>query len=529
MTLIKLSLRFIIPLLAVIIAAEQSLSFPINGDIGWLYFVTENWLEGQELYSDILEVNPPMIFIIMSPAVLLSHFFELGTVAAIKIYLIIIGLLALFLNINMAKHLLSKSVFKDYYWVFIFLLYFVMPLNDFGQRDHLLILFIIPYFFLRFLSCNHKSDVSLWWQVLIGGTSGMVICLKPYFVLFPLACELFWFYKQGREIRFGVVNIAQLMTVGLFILFIILFQQAYIDNMIPLAIATYWTYGISLGSYDFSMYIFLFIVVCASTFICKDEGERQFIQYFCVMTVVALIIFLAQAKYPYHLLPFEVMLYITLFFSIMVTFKSWPDVARIRKYTEASYLYCFIGYFVFFMFNSSGLLCFLLLNKSLPTLDMMGYEFLDKSAKVINEGFSGESIYVLSSNVWPSAFISAYTKSKWSSGFPALWPLPAIDRYQRLPESITLEQQHNISKVKSFVTSKIKMEFHDESPVAIFVDTRNPLNYFLTDFNYVKYFESDEDLNEIFDGYIESDIQVEFFYGISYKVYIRRDYLISFK
>ena len=49
----------VFPLLAFI----YLLSIPMNHDTSWLLEATRRWVEGGRLYVDIVEINPPLIFL----------------------------------------------------------------------------------------------------------------------------------------------------------------------------------------------------------------------------------------------------------------------------------------------------------------------------------------------------------------------------------------------------------------------------------------------------------------------------------
>ena len=46
-----------------------------NHDVGWVLYVAEQMLDGDRIYIDIVEENPPLIFWISQPSVLLGQAF----------------------------------------------------------------------------------------------------------------------------------------------------------------------------------------------------------------------------------------------------------------------------------------------------------------------------------------------------------------------------------------------------------------------------------------------------------------------
>ena len=54
-----------------------------NTDVSWLLIAGERWLDGQRLYSEVLETNPPMAVLVYVPGILLAR--ALGISAEIVI------------------------------------------------------------------------------------------------------------------------------------------------------------------------------------------------------------------------------------------------------------------------------------------------------------------------------------------------------------------------------------------------------------------------------------------------------------
>src|SRR6202142_2684158 len=44
-----------------------------NTDVSWLLIAGERWLDGQRLYSEIVETNPPMAILIYVPGILIGR------------------------------------------------------------------------------------------------------------------------------------------------------------------------------------------------------------------------------------------------------------------------------------------------------------------------------------------------------------------------------------------------------------------------------------------------------------------------
>ena len=56
-----------------VLIGRLALFTPINHDIGWYVFSARQWLDGAELYTDVMEVNPPAIYFITAPVIWLRR------------------------------------------------------------------------------------------------------------------------------------------------------------------------------------------------------------------------------------------------------------------------------------------------------------------------------------------------------------------------------------------------------------------------------------------------------------------------
>ncbi|QSX36831.1 hypothetical protein [Shewanella sedimentimangrovi] len=522
MILVNVGLRVIIPIMIIMVFVLMSLSQPINGDIGWLFHATTQWLNGKELYVDIIEVNPPLIFYIMSPAVFFSKAFGVNPVLMAKLYLSFITLGLTVIHLMLMFRVVHKNLFFNMYLPCILLIVFVIPGYDFSQRDHLAILLLLPYLTCRYLKFFKHIEFNFFTIISLGFLAGLSICLKPHFILLVISCELFWFVKvKSINLLIDAMIYSIILTCALFYVLLIVCHYTYISEMVPLALATYWTYGKSIYSFNLWNYLYFYTVMIFISRFIESESNRILIVFFNILIAAAFINFLLQSHYSYQLLPFKTLFYINLF--VVVT----SLLGQVSGFSILSKTYYFISFLLSFYYLSMymkenwRLFEYVYDYRALPPFHLMGYENLSDGVSEINNKFDGENLYVLSSNVWPSAFISGYTKAKWVSGFPALWPLPAIDMYQRNPEKLTKDKIVRISNVEKNVISRILLEIEIYKPKAILIDARENPSYFIDDFSYLEFFREEHMLSKVFDDYSDSGYEINVYNRVKFKVYIR--------
>ena len=156
---------------------------PFNVDVSWWLIVGERVLDGQHLYRDILETNPPMAGIVYFIAVALARLSGLRAeiVTLALIFGLIAGSLALTWRLLRDSSIPGRIVAAPLaIWALVLLA--VLPMYDFGQREHLALLFLMPT--LAVLIRRANDETVLFGSIVIAGVcSAITMCFKPYFAL----------------------------------------------------------------------------------------------------------------------------------------------------------------------------------------------------------------------------------------------------------------------------------------------------------------------------------------------------------
>ena len=147
---------------------------PINHDAIWQIWIGRKLLHGATLYTDIIEVNPPLWFWMAVPLA------GVGEMFAIEARLIVIGFFIAAIG-------LSLFLTPARYRLLLFGVLVLMPLRDFGQREHFTLIATAPYVFTI---AARKEGVEVGHPLLIGLFAAFGFALKPYFAIAPLALEL---------------------------------------------------------------------------------------------------------------------------------------------------------------------------------------------------------------------------------------------------------------------------------------------------------------------------------------------------
>ena len=69
----------------------------MHHDVAWYLYATGRLLDGATLYRDIIDLNPPLIFYLTTPAVWIARGLEYSSIPVFKVYVLLIAIFSFFL------------------------------------------------------------------------------------------------------------------------------------------------------------------------------------------------------------------------------------------------------------------------------------------------------------------------------------------------------------------------------------------------------------------------------------------------
>lgn len=163
----------------------------VNCDQATFLYGSHLMLHGARLYVDFVEFNPPMIYYLCSLPEALSVLTHIDDIICFKIWMVLLSCLSVFLSMFVIRKRLSVPEERPFLVIIILITAcFGFCLGrEFGQRDHIVVLCFLPYFFARWLRWQDQP-VALTTAIACGILAGLGISLKPYFLALPLVPEL---------------------------------------------------------------------------------------------------------------------------------------------------------------------------------------------------------------------------------------------------------------------------------------------------------------------------------------------------
>lgn len=170
-------------------------------DTSWLITVCERLLDGERLYVDVIETNPPFSVLLYMPAVALAR--ALGMSPEIVVHAQ--TYLAALAGLCFAGWMVRRAAFEEADRLFvmapaIYVLLVLFPGNAFSQREHIAVALFLPMVVLMAWRMRGGQTPPLPVAIAAGTSGSVMLLVKPYYALMVLLPVLFTCWRQ-RSLR----------------------------------------------------------------------------------------------------------------------------------------------------------------------------------------------------------------------------------------------------------------------------------------------------------------------------------------
>ncbi|TCP42368.1 hypothetical protein [Rhodovulum marinum] len=301
----------------------------LSHDISWYLISTGWWLDGLRIYADILELNPPLAFYLTAIPVWVARVGALAPMAAFKGFVLVLvaGSLMLSQRLLVLETQLSPAARRAVLAVAAVGL-LLLPVRDFGQREHLFAILFLPFLVMNLLSRPApgplRAGVAVW------ATFG--IALKHYFLLLPLsilACQVI----AARSFR-PVLRVEYLLMAAMLALYVVtsaILHPAYFESVVPLTLQVYGAFDAPLLPTLFRAAIPVILLLIAWGFLGMNRTRPGSNAVAVLTAAAAIAVYLIQSKgWSYHLIPANVFAVMAVTWTAMTLSQArkhwWPGV-----------------------------------------------------------------------------------------------------------------------------------------------------------------------------------------------------------
>ncbi len=276
-----------------------------NTDVSWLLIAAERWLDGQRLYSEILETNPPMAVLVYVPAIIFAR--ATGVPAEVMLDALLFLAIALSLALSCVILRESAALAPRQKWPLALVtlaVLAVLPCQCFGQREHIAVIELVPMLAVLARRINRET-VPLWAATAAGVGLGLALCFKPHFAL-AMLCVLgvVAVHLRSARILLAPENLVGATLVALYSLCTALFFPEFFTDMWPLLRDVY-SIGMSLPVLLAKPAVLLYALTLVATLLLRRSSRMTPTLLLLLSASAAFFLaYLLQRKgWPYHSYP----------------------------------------------------------------------------------------------------------------------------------------------------------------------------------------------------------------------------------
>ncbi|MGH1455169.1 MAG: hypothetical protein ACRBDI_00135 [Alphaproteobacteria bacterium] len=279
------------------------------GDASFLLFGAEHLLNGHSMTGYFYDNNPPMSFLIFTPATLLNHLSITPTYMLITFYTTAVIVMA---SICMAIILRYRTDLPQNTKFIIFTSFAIATtithMAEFGQKDHLIAIGLIPFIFIQ-NSITQKNQPPLAYTFLILLIFVPFILIKPHYGIIPVAIILHRAITQKRlNIMRNIDLIVLCIGTASYIAYTLILMPEFLHEVLPMSIKLY---TLAPASDELSPIFKTFIFIFTSTAFLgmiwlqdRNKKEKDLGVFIAIAAILSVIPFGIQNKgFSLHLLP----------------------------------------------------------------------------------------------------------------------------------------------------------------------------------------------------------------------------------
>ncbi len=465
----------------------------INHDTAWYLHAAGKFLDGGRLYRDVfVEVNPPLGLYLTVPPVALARLSGLFAVDLFVVYLYaLIGLSLAATWMLLRSAALVPPALRRGLVILAALILTVCPADQFGQREHFLMVLALPYLTLVALRCV-GAQISGPLVGVAGAAAALGFALKPHYLLVPVALEVYRIVMTGRmRTAMRPETLALAATCALYAASVALFTPDYLTRMVPYALEVYnEAYRNPLWVNLWRAETILLPLGCLAQLATRRAQRLPGLaDVFLIASVCFFVAYVVQMKgWSYHLYPASTCLmlgYAAIFLNGLEGLARGPTAAGGKGLGSGIVL--------------GALAVVVMLVATDAVRGSYRNRFMETMTPHVEQHAGGGSIAIFTSNVWPGFPMVNYSGVGWSSRFPTLWLLPGA---QQRRDAHGGKDNALLDEIERFTRNAVVADLTRQPPDLVIVDNRASKSYFGSlDFDYLDYFLEDPRFARIWDDF----------------------------
>ncbi len=460
---------------------------PLNHDVAAVLQFSQRWLGGERMYVDLIDVNPPLIYVLNLLPAWLATVTPLGAVAALRLCLMVYGAACWWLAYRTRDRRAEGAAERTFLDV-LPVLFLLDAGYDFGQREHLMTIAALPYVLAASRRAAGEAPRG---RVAIALVAGTAFALKPYFLGVPGLVELAVLVAVGwrRWLRDPVPWLMAAVWAA-YLASLPLVFPGYILTVLPLV----WDYYLDLGGSSVGGMLVqprMDVALCllAPSLWIAFRAEAPFRQPGAalprLMGLAALGVLasaLVQRKgWSYHIVPIE--LFACGLAAVLAA--RWLDRLHAAGAPPGRWQIAGALAGLFALYSASA--------GEAPWREMdyvlgRGPNVVAKLAAELREHAAGERVLVLSPAIYPVFPALNYAGATQTLRTMNVWLLEGAYNNGCLPDGKRYRDVAEMPPGELFVWRSVAEDFARAPPPAVVVDLSPGIDWCGTEFDFVEYF-----------------------------------------
>ena len=306
---------------------------PLNTDVSWLIVVCGRMLDGQHLYRDIVEINPPMAAFAYLPGVALARVLGIDPRHVIDAQLLLMAAASLFAVSRILRLSLSLSKLN---WgplvIWAAAVVTILPMHVFAQREHMAMLTFLPALAVYALRSN-REPLPLWAILIAGAGAGITLAFKPFFTVPAALCILFAAIRSRSWLTlFAPENIIAAALVTTVSVSTYIFYPEYFTVTYPLVRDTYLSWSMPASVIFLNDATLVFAIAMVSVLLARQKRAPDTLLLVTALASIgfAVSFFLQRRGWAYHSYPMVAVALLAMGYALTGAAEAAPRSRRLE-------------------------------------------------------------------------------------------------------------------------------------------------------------------------------------------------------
>jgi len=492
----------------------------LNHDVAWIVHSAGWMLDGRRLGSDIVDVNPPLIWYFSLPAAALARTGLLSEAESLRLYVWLVSLGALAFSFHMLRPMRDGGRKTEAAAIVLTAAFGIAILSgpSFGQREFFAFVLGLPYCFLIGGRMQNPADASGRTAAAIAGVlAGIGFGFKPWLLAVPAALELLHLARTGNlRAVWRPETVALGATLSAYVLAIVLFTPDYLTVTLPLARAAYWAYEQAniMAVWQPWRHSLTPVVLACVLFALTRSFPPYAWALLCAFSGFSVNYWLQRKGFVYHLYPVTASALLLLVYAGVHTARAIAT----GSYKARPLIKVMAG-FVVFLFALSRLTDWIWTTRAwLHVYDtesgVVGVYRQSLIEKLNRLAPEGSYIYSISTHPFPAFPTMSYTRAEYGCGFVAQFVVPAIAKIWMIQDPAKLSE---VKRAAALQREYVVRELEQYRPAVVLVNAALPrLGLGMQPFDDIGFYMTDPRFASLWSEYEEIE-QME-----SIRIFVRR-------